>query len=96
MNPDPTVSGSGSTSLIVRGQLNTSSWYRREEMPEPSYLYGSHYSTPGFVLYYLVRKVRSRATEYLYQKLSMLFLFARTIFACTFYFDILVFSYFTY
>jgi len=31
--------------------------YRREEMPEPSYLYGSHYSTPGFILYYLVRKV---------------------------------------
>jgi factor associated with neutral sphingomyelinase activation len=30
---------------------------RREELPEPSYLYGSHYSTPGFVLYYLVRKV---------------------------------------
>jgi len=30
---------------------------RREEMPEPSYLYGSHYSTPGFILYYLVRKV---------------------------------------
>ena len=31
---------------------------RREELPEPSYLYGSHYSTPGFVLYYLVRKVQ--------------------------------------
>ncbi|XP_023319661.1 protein FAN [Eurytemora carolleeae] len=30
---------------------------RREDMPEPRYLYGSHYSTPGFVLYYLVRKV---------------------------------------
>ena len=27
-------------------------------MPEPSYLYGSHYSTPGFILYYLVRKVK--------------------------------------
>ena len=24
-------------------------------MPEPKFLYGSHYSTPGFVLYYLVR-----------------------------------------
>ncbi|XP_053677990.1 protein FAN-like [Anopheles nili] len=29
---------------------------RLEEMPEPKFLYGSHYSTPGFVLYYLVRK----------------------------------------
>ncbi|XP_035898589.1 protein FAN-like [Anopheles stephensi] len=29
---------------------------RFEEMPEPKFLYGSHYSTPGFVLYYLVRK----------------------------------------
>lgn len=25
-------------------------------MPEPKFLYGTHYSTPGFVLYYLVRK----------------------------------------
>ena len=24
-------------------------------MPEPRFLYGSHYSTPGFVLFYLVR-----------------------------------------
>ena len=31
---------------------------RREEMGlVPSYLYGSHYSCPGFILYYLVRKV---------------------------------------
>lgn len=31
---------------------------RRQEMGQvPSYLYGSHYSCPGFVLYYLVRKV---------------------------------------
>ena len=31
---------------------------RREEMGQvPSYLYGSHYSCPGFILYYLVRKV---------------------------------------
>ncbi|XP_041776593.1 protein FAN-like isoform X1 [Anopheles merus] len=29
---------------------------RYEEMGEPKFLYGSHYSTPGFVLYYLVRK----------------------------------------
>uniref|UniRef100_A0A182PBK7 WD repeat-containing protein 55 homolog n=1 Tax=Anopheles epiroticus TaxID=199890 RepID=A0A182PBK7_9DIPT len=29
---------------------------RYEEMAEPKFLYGSHYSTPGFVLYYLVRK----------------------------------------
>ncbi|KAI4464259.1 beige/beach-related [Holotrichia oblita] len=28
---------------------------RYNEMPEPKYMYGSHYSTPGFVLYYLVR-----------------------------------------
>ncbi|XP_017890031.1 protein FAN-like isoform X3 [Ceratina calcarata] len=26
------------------------------EMSEPKFLYGSHYSTPGFVLFYLVRK----------------------------------------
>ncbi|XP_075213392.1 protein FAN-like [Lycorma delicatula] len=29
---------------------------RYEEMPHPRFLYGSHYSTPGFVLFYLVRK----------------------------------------
>ncbi|XP_065676100.1 protein FAN isoform X3 [Hydra vulgaris] len=28
---------------------------RMEGMPEPKFLYGSHYSSPGFVLYYLVR-----------------------------------------
>eukprot|EP00795_Rhopilema_esculentum_P001333 gene1333-15731_t len=28
---------------------------RSKSMPEPKFLYGSHYSTPGFVLYYLVR-----------------------------------------
>uniref|UniRef100_A0A131YA21 Putative neutral sphingomyelinase n-smase activation associated factor fan n=1 Tax=Ixodes ricinus TaxID=34613 RepID=A0A131YA21_IXORI len=30
---------------------------RYAEMGEPKFLYGSHYSTPGFVLYYLVRKM---------------------------------------
>eukprot|EP00002_Diphylleia_rotans_P033924 TRINITY_DN7258_c0_g1_i1.p1 TRINITY_DN7258_c0_g1~~TRINITY_DN7258_c0_g1_i1.p1 ORF type:complete len:928 (-),score=199.57 TRINITY_DN7258_c0_g1_i1:277-3060(-) len=36
---------------------------RYKEMPdtEPKFLYGSHYSTPGYVLYYLVRK----APEYM-------------------------------
>ncbi|XP_076040133.1 protein FAN-like isoform X1 [Oratosquilla oratoria] len=29
---------------------------RCQEMPEPRFLYGSHYSTPGFVLFYLVRQ----------------------------------------
>eukprot|EP00117_Sycon_ciliatum_P047152 scpid28293/ scgid33705/ Protein FAN; Factor associated with neutral sphingomyelinase activation len=28
---------------------------RYKEMPEPKFLYGSHYSTPGYVLFYLVR-----------------------------------------
>jgi len=28
---------------------------RCKSMPEPKFLYGSHYSTPGFVLYFLVR-----------------------------------------
>lgn len=28
---------------------------RYEEMPEDKFLYGSHYSAPGFVLFYLVR-----------------------------------------
>ncbi|KAK3746418.1 hypothetical protein QZH41_012767, partial [Actinostola sp. cb2023] len=28
---------------------------RCKDMPEPKFLYGSHYSTPGYVLYYLVR-----------------------------------------
>ena len=27
------------------------------DMPEPRFLYGSHYSTPGFVLYFLARKI---------------------------------------
>lgn len=30
---------------------------RTVDMPEPRFLYGSHYSTPGFVLYFLVRKI---------------------------------------
>lgn len=29
---------------------------RYDEMSHPKFLYGSHYSTPGFVLFYLVRK----------------------------------------
>ncbi|KAL0274091.1 UNVERIFIED_CONTAM: hypothetical protein PYX00_006608 [Menopon gallinae] len=29
---------------------------RRMEMPEPKFLYGSHYSAPGFILFYLIRK----------------------------------------
>lgn len=29
---------------------------RRLEMTEPKFLYGSHYSAPGFVLFYLIRK----------------------------------------
>ncbi|CAL4060245.1 unnamed protein product, partial [Meganyctiphanes norvegica] len=29
---------------------------RCRDMPEPRFLYGSHYSTPGFVLFYLVRQ----------------------------------------
>lgn len=28
---------------------------RYEDMTEDKFLYGSHYSTPGFVLFYLVR-----------------------------------------
>eukprot|EP01104_Vermistella_antarctica_P008506 TRINITY_DN212_c0_g5_i5.p1 TRINITY_DN212_c0_g5~~TRINITY_DN212_c0_g5_i5.p1 ORF type:complete len:1247 (-),score=410.29 TRINITY_DN212_c0_g5_i5:2155-5895(-) len=30
---------------------------RYEHMPDPKFLYGTHYSTPGYVLYYLVRDV---------------------------------------
>ncbi|XP_063900802.1 protein FAN-like isoform X4 [Zophobas morio] len=32
-------------------------WERYLSMSEPKFLYGTHYSSPGFVLYYLVRKV---------------------------------------
>lgn len=28
---------------------------RYRGMPEPSFMYGSHYSSPGYVLFYLVR-----------------------------------------
>jgi len=28
---------------------------RYDDMPEPKFLYGSHYSTPGYVLFYLAR-----------------------------------------
>nr|XP_054748414.1 BEACH domain-containing protein lvsF-like [Lytechinus pictus] len=34
---------------------------RRKDMPEPKFLYGSHYSTPGYVLYYLVRVAPEQA-----------------------------------
>ena len=30
-------------------------------MPDPKFLYGTHYSTPGYVLYYMVRQ----APEYM-------------------------------
>ena len=29
---------------------------RYEEMPEPKFLYGTHYSTPGYVLHFILRK----------------------------------------
>jgi len=32
-------------------------------MPQPKFLYGSHYSTPGYVLYYLVRVGKCVALE---------------------------------
>ncbi len=28
---------------------------RYRDMPEPRFMYGSHYSSPGYVLFYLVR-----------------------------------------
>ena len=31
--------------------------HRSQDLPDPKFLYGSHYSTPGFVLYFLVRKI---------------------------------------
>ena len=68
-------------------------------MPEPSYLYGSHYSTPGFVLYYLVRKVRSRATEYfLSETVHVVVVYNVNFFLLCFCFDILMFfkNYFLY
>lgn len=34
---------------------------RYHQMPDPKFLYGTHYSTPGYVLYYLVRQ----APEYM-------------------------------
>jgi factor associated with neutral sphingomyelinase activation len=34
---------------------------RFKEMPDPKFLYGTHYSTPGYVLYYLIRQ----APEYM-------------------------------
>eukprot|EP01119_Soliformovum_irregulare_P011407 TRINITY_DN2849_c1_g1_i1.p1 TRINITY_DN2849_c1_g1~~TRINITY_DN2849_c1_g1_i1.p1 ORF type:complete len:891 (-),score=264.62 TRINITY_DN2849_c1_g1_i1:87-2759(-) len=34
---------------------------RMEEMPDPKFLYGTHYSTPGYVLFYLLRQ----APEYM-------------------------------
>lgn len=34
---------------------------RYNEMPPPKFLYGSHYSAPGFVLYYLLRKAPEHA-----------------------------------
>ncbi|KAH3744075.1 protein FAN [Pelomyxa schiedti] len=30
---------------------------RYDEMPDPKFFYGTHYSTPGYVLYFLVRRV---------------------------------------
>uniref|UniRef100_A0A8C4NYW6 Protein FAN n=1 Tax=Dicentrarchus labrax TaxID=13489 RepID=A0A8C4NYW6_DICLA len=33
----------------------TLTWARYRGMPEPAFMYGSHYSSPGYVLFYLVR-----------------------------------------
>ena len=35
-------------------------------MPEPKFLYGSHYSTPGYVLFYL-----ARIGKYMYKLMKM-------------------------
>lgn len=35
---------------------------RYQEMPEPKFMYGSHYSSPGYVLFYLVRVGKSAST----------------------------------
>jgi factor associated with neutral sphingomyelinase activation len=34
---------------------------RYHDMPRPKFLYGTHYSTPGHVLYYLVRSAPLQA-----------------------------------
>ena len=39
----------------IRKRIIYFSQERYNEMPEPRFLYGSHYSTPGFVLFYLSR-----------------------------------------
>ncbi len=40
---------------VLTQQLASCVQERYHEMPEPRFLYGSHYSTPGFVLFYLAR-----------------------------------------
>lgn len=43
------VLGCGFTPHLSSGQE------RYRDMPEPCFIYGSHYSSPGYVLFYLVR-----------------------------------------
>lgn len=43
------------TSSLLTTELPSSPQARYRGMPEPSFMYGSHYSSPGYVLFYLVR-----------------------------------------
>ncbi|KAF5926276.1 hypothetical protein HPG69_011406 [Diceros bicornis minor] len=47
----PSTRCSRGSSVITAVQ----NWMRYQEMPEPKFMYGSHYSSPGYVLFYLVR-----------------------------------------
>jgi factor associated with neutral sphingomyelinase activation len=49
--PDPTTSSSSSS----RTSSNKCSGSGEDPAPPPPFLYGTHYSTPGYVLYFLVR-----------------------------------------
>lgn len=50
---------SSSWSLFLKPTLSAAFLHvlqtRYQEMPEPKFMYGSHYSSPGYVLFYLVR-----------------------------------------
>lgn len=62
---------------------------RYQEMPEPKFMYGSHYSSPGYVLFYLVRVGKSASTC----SLSRLFPPKRTRFGASWWFFFFFFSF---
>lgn len=52
----------------VTTESSSCSQARYKGMPEPCFMYGSHYSSPGYVLFYLVRVGMSHTSRWLFSQ----------------------------